>query len=207
MFHYVYQITNLIDGKIYIGKHSTEDLEDGYMGSGSLLVRAIKKHGLENFRKVILETFQSSDEAFSRERELVSAAFVLNKQTYNLVEGGNGGSPARMRELVKKQWEDPEFRARHSERAKETVRRLHEQGLLFGGHERNPFKGKHHSLESKRKIGIANSLHQRGKGNSQFGKIWIKNEFEKRSMKVMKDDVERYLNEGWLLGRKTKWTL
>lgn len=33
MFHYVYQITNLIDGKIYIGKHSTEDLEDGYMGA------------------------------------------------------------------------------------------------------------------------------------------------------------------------------
>ena len=46
----VYQITNLINGKIYIGVHSTDDINDGYMGSGDLIKMAIK-----NMVKTILE--------------------------------------------------------------------------------------------------------------------------------------------------------
>ena len=43
MFHYVYEITNNINGRKYIGKHSTNDMNDGYMGSGIAIKQAIKK--------------------------------------------------------------------------------------------------------------------------------------------------------------------
>jgi len=43
MFYYLYEIKNLINNKIYVGVHKTNDLNDGYMGSGKVIRRAIKK--------------------------------------------------------------------------------------------------------------------------------------------------------------------
>lgn len=40
---YIYKITNTINNKIYIGRHTTENINDGYMGSGRLLVQAQEK--------------------------------------------------------------------------------------------------------------------------------------------------------------------
>lgn len=39
-YHYIYLITNDINGKYYKGVHSTFDLHDGYLGSGTNLKRA-----------------------------------------------------------------------------------------------------------------------------------------------------------------------
>ena len=61
--HYlVYKTTNLVNGKIYIGQHQTYDLNDGYLGSGILLRRAIEKYGEENFKREILFECSSVEE-------------------------------------------------------------------------------------------------------------------------------------------------
>ena len=91
MLYTVYKITNLLDGKIYIGKHQTKNLDDGYMGSGKHLKNAVIKHGIENFKKDILFQFDNESEMNAKEAELVTQEFVLREDTYNLCVGGNGG--------------------------------------------------------------------------------------------------------------------
>ena len=56
-YHYFYKITNLLNNHFYYGVHSTDNLEDGYMGSGKRLHYAYKKYGMENFNKEILKFF------------------------------------------------------------------------------------------------------------------------------------------------------
>lgn len=87
MFYTIYKVTNKLNNKFYIGKHKTADLNDGYMGSGNLIKRAIKKYGLENFSKEILFVFDNEQEMNEKEKELV----VVSEKTYNIALGGYGG--------------------------------------------------------------------------------------------------------------------
>jgi len=88
MIFLVYKITNLINDKEYIGIHKTDDVNDSYMGSGNLIKIAIKKYGKENFKKDILKTFDTEDEALQYERYLVNEEYVNNLNTYNIALGG-----------------------------------------------------------------------------------------------------------------------
>jgi len=87
MFYTIYKITNKLDNKTYIGMHQTNNLDDGYMGSGKLLKRAINKHGINNFVKEILHVFDNLSDMIAKEAELVRC----DETTYNLCEGGHGG--------------------------------------------------------------------------------------------------------------------
>lgn len=91
MYYIIYQITNNVNGRIYIGKHKTQDLADGYMGSGKLIQKAIKKYGIDNFQKDILFVFASESEMNAKEKELVNENFVLSSDNYNITLGGSGG--------------------------------------------------------------------------------------------------------------------
>ena len=84
MIHYVYIITNLKNGKQYIGDHSTNDLNDGYLGSGSYLQKAKLKYGKENFKKEILEFFETKQDAFNAQEKYINEYNTLTPYGYNL---------------------------------------------------------------------------------------------------------------------------
>jgi group I intron endonuclease len=91
MVYTIYRVTNLLDGKIYIGKHQTLDPNDDYFGSGKAIIAAIKKYGKQNFKKEVLFIFESEAEMNDKERELITEDFVSRKDTYNIGIGGEGG--------------------------------------------------------------------------------------------------------------------
>lgn len=95
-FHYTYKITNKLNDMIYIGAHSTHDLEDDYMGSGKALWEAYDEIGQENFKKEILEFFDAREEAFKREVEIVNKEFTQRFNVYNIYSGGGGKSNFEM---------------------------------------------------------------------------------------------------------------
>lgn len=87
MYYTIYKTTNLLNGKYYIGAHQTKNLDDGYMGSGVALKKAIEKYGKKSFNTEILHIVDSKEKMYELEKELVS----INENTYNLTAGGEGG--------------------------------------------------------------------------------------------------------------------
>jgi len=85
----VYKTTNLINGKIYIGVHKTENPCDNYLGSGIAIKRAIKIYGSNNFKKEVLFEFDNPVDAYAKEKELVTSEFILLENTYNMTTGGS----------------------------------------------------------------------------------------------------------------------
>ena len=122
MLHYTYRIDNLINGKYYIGKHSSNSLDDDYMGSGPLIKAAIAKYGIDNFKKTILKTFPTSEEAFEHEAQIVTMVEVNDPMCYNVQPGGKGGQ---------KRFTDEELRERKLEYQKEYNQQNRERILEY----------------------------------------------------------------------------
>jgi hypothetical protein len=101
IYHIIYETTNLKNGKKYRGKHSTTDLSDGYLGSGKVLTRAIKKYGINNFRREILFFAIDVTALNWAEKRFVNKEWLelSNQVVYNLKLGGEGGF-----DYVNKHW-------------------------------------------------------------------------------------------------------
>lgn len=89
-FHYIYKVTRF-DGKYYIGLHSTDNLNDGYFGSGVYLWRSITRHGKDKHSIEIIEFCDSRDLVKSREAELVNEVTLKDPLCMNHIKGGGGG--------------------------------------------------------------------------------------------------------------------
>jgi hypothetical protein len=203
MQYTIYQITNQIDLKIYIGKHQTLDLNDGYMGSGKYLLRAIKKHGIENFQKEILFVFDNENDMNAKEASLVTAEFILLETNYNLSIGGNGGFsyinstlPPGM--LGKTQSDIQKLAAHNYMMIMHNNKEWHYRISSKGGSNSTGFSGKSHSYESKEKM-RGPRPNTTGDRNSQAGSCWITDGTV--NTKLKKNDT---MPQGWYLGRTYK---
>ena len=217
MYYLVYQITNNINGKIYVGVHKTEDPDDGYMGSGKAIKAAIAKYGVECFTKIILVQCNSLEGMYALEAEIVNAEFVSNPITYNLIEGGGISGANRTGANVYGMNGLPGYGGENLLPWSEQIRRMKDEGTwdaykeaktsrareAFASGSRAPsFLGKTHSDETKRLIGEKNSNIQSGVGNSQYGSMWIHNIELKLNRKIKKSDP---VPDGWIRGRKMKF--
>ena len=284
-FNYIYKITNTINNKIYIGIHRTNNLDDGYMGSGKKLHRAFKKYGIEHFKKEILEYFDTWEDALKREAEIVDEEFVKREDTYNLTCGGGSFYHTKGTVMIKiedgtgKRIQKEEFYKNkdkyktHSfgkvscidkngkyvqvskeeylknrdkyktslhgsviaikdgfgkiisceeyQKNRDKYRTACSNKIIVKDSEGNTFmvdrndpryisgeltvfwKGKKHSEESKRKMKNAQQRVNRNKDkNPNYGHIWIYNNELKQNKNIHKDELENYINEGWIKGRK-----
>lgn len=220
-FYYIYKITNLINGKIYVGVHKTKDLNDGYMGSGKVIRRAIEKHGIDNFKKDILETFENAEAMYAREKEIVTDEFLLREDVYNLRRGGNGGW-----DYINGLLESKEYKIKGGKSADSNLRtsniknkfgvdyfinwsingnltnkknstgfydkKVREKGCLAASSE---------EANSKRIETFKQINHQQGSKNSQYGTCWIWHELI-GNKKINKESLPLYIDQGWSKGRK-----
>ncbi len=206
-YHFIYRTTNTLSGRYYIGMHSTDNLNDGYLGSGTYLKRSINKHGKENHSIEILEFLSSREELAAREREIVSLQEIAKKECMNLKVGGEGGRTGKDGEKLggdrwaaaHRYWDSEEGKKRKPEIGRQAQKLQAEKGLHKTWKDTYSWKGKKHSTSTIEKMKESKKDYGKGNGNSQYGTCWITNETESR--KIYKGDT---IPEGWRLGRKIK---
>ena len=204
-YHFIYKTTNLLNGKYYIGMHSTDKLDDGYLGSGRRLRYSINKYGKENHKREILEFCKTRKELKSREQEIVNLNEIAKTECLNMVVGGQGGF-VDFNHMMKwstrghrAYWNDPINGEFNKQRQSNLLKKLHRNNILFPNgivKENNPFYGKIHSTETKKKMSESSKGMGKGNTNSQYGSRWITNEIINK--KIKKEDI---IPDGFTLGR------
>jgi hypothetical protein len=202
-YHFIYKTTNLLNDKYYYGMHSTDNLNDGYYGSGRRLKRSLNKYGKENHKIEIIEHLPNRKSLIEREKEIVNLNEIAKEECMNLMIGGKGGFISEEQQRHRsscggkatgmKLKNDIEFRKYHNNIASQNLKKYHNSGKA----KYNTFTNKKHTEETKRKIGLKNSIKQKGNNNSQFGTCWITNGVDNK--KIFKNND---IPDGWKLGRK-----
>ena len=206
--HYLYKTTCLITGRWYIGMHSTCNMDDGYMGSGKRLRRSIRKYGVDNHKKEILGFFENRELLIEVEKKAITPDMVLDDNCMNLKGGGTGGfvnEEHRQKFLFVGLQNLKVNQDKRIENMKKTLssdacrKKMSEALLKYFETNENNFKGKQHSDETKKIISEKAKL-RTGENNSQYGTCWITK--DGLNKKIKKEEIETYLNEGWIKGRK-----
>jgi hypothetical protein len=186
LYHFTYITICSINSKFYIGKHTTTDFKDNYLGSGTLLFTAIKKYGKQSFTRHIVQFYLTEEDAFIGEANIVNEDVIKVYKdeldmTYNLRVGGNGGirslsieTKNKMSASLKEAYKNrPEIK----DKIKEALKEFRE------------------STEFKEKIGKA-SLERLAKKP-----LYLPNSTE--IIEIHKDDILSKLKEGYRYAGKT----
>lgn len=218
-YHYIYKTTCKITGKFYVGMHSSDSLDDGYLGSGKILCYSRAKYGDENHTREILEICDSRERLKSREKEIVNEELLQHPLNINLKYGGEGGWDHVNEKLSKRQrifngrkggkkggWIGGKMTCEKNFRSiSANLKRQNTIKEKYGSYEENAkFLNKFITDESirKRKNSFNRINHQQGNKNSQFGLKWIYSEELKINKKVKKTDPIPF---DWKIGRKMKF--
>ena len=199
-----------MNGKIYVGKHKSakHPSENDYYGSGKQITAAIKKYGIENFKKEVLHYCSSLQEMADKEGEIVTEDFVKRPDTYNMHKGGPGGwdhyngskehsvnsrkggikGAKRLNDFIAEQkanntqwWQDWYAKVVELNRSKNC------NGWINMSEE---------EIQQRKKLQSKNAA---GNKNSQYGKIWISNVLTKEVKRITINDT---IPEGWVRGKK-----
>ena len=208
-FHYIYKTTCIKTNKYYIGLHSTNNLEDGYLGSGKRLAYSLRKHGRESHVKEILEFVNDRESLAKREAEIVNEEMLKEHLCMNIVVGGGFGfsTDERTKHLSEKGnlafknrlANDTEFRDSFCNEISERALKNWQDPAYREKLIKTRF-GKYPSDETKQKIRETQLGHTRqsGEKNSSFGSCWITNELENK--KVNKEELDYWVSNGWRRG-------
>jgi len=198
--HYIYKITCKVTQRYYIGMHSTDNLDDGYFGSGKRLWFSINYHGKENHEKEILEFCSSREELKKREKEIVNEELLREDLCMNLVIGGEGGyisieGVKKGRKITDEKYYDK----LNIWRSKGGIKNFEKNGNNLENNICN-WKGRKHSNETKKLMSKSSKGIGVGQTNSQYGTCWITRNGENK--KIKKEDLDSYISDGWIKGRK-----
>lgn len=222
-YHFIYKTTCLTTEKFYVGMHSTDNLDDGYLGSGKILGYSRKKYGDESHRLEILEHCDSRDELKRREKEIVNEDLLADPLNMNLMFGGEGDWRAVNARLTPEQRTKAGLAGGFANRDKwseETKKRVSEINSIISSDYQAKFRHEHPELAAeftrracegartaesiaKRKNTFKERGHSQGEKNSQFGTCWVTPPGEK-PIKIRKEFLDEFIKNGYLLGRKTE---
>jgi len=176
--------------------HATDNMEDGYFGSGKRIRYSIKKHGKQNHTKEVLEFFETREELRNRERELINETVLLDPRCMNLQLGGEGGFCSKEHQLkcssAGGRTTNPEKSRKASEKMKETNRKM----LASGKWHSLNWRGRKHREETKKKMSDSRKGKGFGSENSQFGTKWITNGQANKKLAA-----NSTIPDGWITGR------
>lgn len=180
--------------------HSTSNIEDGYLGSGLVLRRAIRKYGEKNFKREILEFCDNREILAKREEAIVTQKLINNRLCMNLALGGEGNGGIKSKEHARK-FHSNGGRAvrkilsdRHAYKMKnDPTYRMKVCNKLKG---QQNFKDKKHTEESRKQMSESHKGKSLKESNSQYGTIWITDGIINK--KIKKDE---FIPIKWKLGR------
>ena len=195
MIGYIYRTTNLINNKIYIGQHKydKQEIDKSYLGSGKLLLEAIKKYGRNNFDCEILDWCETQQDL--NDKEIYYIKLFQSKAIFGNYNLSDGGFVPRL---------SGELNGNYGHHRPHTeAEKIHLSNILKG---HKPTFTRKHTLEERLKMSaegkqkLHNIYFKDYKQLSQHhtGARMMTNGLEQHW--VYKDDIDTMLSKGWWIG-------
>lgn len=192
-FHYFYKIINPVNKKYYYGIHSTNNIFDGYAGSGSILKSVYKKYGKNNCIKYIEKFFDDRKSLLNYEKYIINENLIADPNCYNILTGGGGCKICgKVPTIAGEHVDSDEFKIL-SNHIHPTYGRIHINNGI-----KNKLVYPSQLDDFLSKGWIIGETHK-----STKGKIVINlNNIEERF--IYPEELDQYINNGWTRGGKSR---